>query len=150
MLGDSNVIFREGRWWLYFKSRRATEGSSDTRIGVALADQITGPYRKHPANPLFAGHAFSAWVHRDGVAAVCGVISPTIKWSRDGIWFVDAGEMPNASTGFFCPQNFGLGTNHTGVAWGIDCYAMDGHRGLQRFDCSLAVPAAHTYSSEPD
>ena len=60
MLGDSNVVFREGKWWLYFKSRRADETHKDTRIGVAVADTITGPYRKHSGNPLFAGHAFSA------------------------------------------------------------------------------------------
>jgi beta-xylosidase len=138
MLGDSNVIFREGKWWLYFKSRRRSETNKQTRIGVAVADVLTGPYRKHPANPLFAGHAFSAWVHRDGVAALCGEISPKIKWSPDGLHFVDAGEMPNSSTGFFCPANFGDGSNHEGVAWGIEVYnKKSGSRGLQRFDCTL-------------
>jgi hypothetical protein len=139
MLGDSNLVFRENTWWLYFKSRRSSEMSQETRVGVAVADKVTGPYRKHPANPLFSGHAFSLWVHRDGVAALCGVLTPTIKWSADGVHFVDAGEMHNTSTGVFCPENFSHGTNAKGVTWGLERYTVDGHRGLHRFDCSMAI-----------
>ena len=139
MLGDSNVLYREGRWWLYFKSRKEKETARDTHVGVALADDITGPYRQHPANPLFAGHAFSAWVHGQGVAAACGVISPKIKWSLDGIHFVDAGDMPNTSTGFFCPNNFINGINAKGVHWGLERYTEQGSRGLRRFDCTMRM-----------
>ena len=139
MLGDSNVIFRDGKWWLYFKSRTQGETARDTHVGVAVASDIMGPYHKHPANPLFAGHAFSAWVHDQGVAAVCGVISPKIKWSRDGILFVDAGNMPNTSTGFFCPGNFTNETNAKGVHWGLERYTEQGSRGLRRFDCTMHV-----------
>ena len=135
MLGDANVIFREGKWWLYLKSRRGKETNQDTRIGVAFADQITGPYRKHPGNPLFAGHAFSAWLHRDGVAALCGSISSKIKWSRDGLRFEDAGEFPNQSTGLFTPYET-ADQNHThGFDWGLEVYEENGARGLRRFDC---------------
>lgn len=136
MLGDSNVIFREGRWWLYFKSRRDTESNRETRIGVAFADQITGPYRKHPGNPLFAGHAFSAWLHRDGVAALCGVVSPTIQWSTDGLHFQGTGEFPNESTGLFTPAA-GTDPGHRhGFDWGLETYVEHGARGLRRFDCA--------------
>ena len=146
MLGDSNVIFREGKWWLYFKSRRDTETNQDTRIGVAVAEQITGPYSKHPANPLFAGHAFSAWRHRDGVAALCGVISPRIKWSPDGLHFLDAGEMPNHSTGFFSPDVDKDREHLQGFKWGLEQYSEAGRRGLRRFDCS---PGAANPTSPP-
>lgn len=149
MLGDSNVVFRKGRWWLYFKSRRADESSSETRIGVAVADHLTGPYRKHPANPLFAGHAFSAWVHRDGIAALCGVVSPAVKWSPDGIHFVDAGEMPNTSTGLYCPANLGDGTNPHGVRWGLERYTENGTRGLRRFDCTMSVQPDQSDAPRP-
>ena len=109
-------------------------------MGVALANEIQGPYRKHAANPLFAGHAFSAWVHGQGVAAVCGVVSPKIKWSTDGIHFVDAGDMPNTSTGLFCPGNFANSTHTKGEYWGLERYTEQGSRGLQRFDCTMQVP----------
>lgn len=140
MLGDSNVIFREGKWWLYFKSRRDTETNQETRIGVAVADQITGPYRKHPANPLFAGHAFSAWRHGDGVAALCGAISPKIKWSPDGLHFMDAGEMPNHSTGLFTPDANEDRNNLRGFDWGHEVYTEAGASGLRRFDCTPHLP----------
>jgi hypothetical protein len=135
MLGDSNVILRDGKWWLYFKSRRDQETNRDTHIGVAFADQITGPYRKHPGNPLFAGHAFSAWLHREGVAALCGAISAKIKWSRDGLRFEDAGEFPNQSTGLFTPDETADPSHRHGFDWGLEVYTEDGARGLCRFDC---------------
>lgn len=134
MLGDSNVIQREGRWWLYFKSRRRDESNRETRIGVAVAEQITGPYRKHPGNPLFTGHAFSLWPHRDGVAALCGEVSPRIRWSPDGLSFVDAGAMPNQSTGLFTPDPETDPGRQRGFDWGIEVYSENGRRGLRRFD----------------
>lgn len=144
MLGDSNVIFREGRWWLYYKSRRAPETNQQTRIGVAFADQITGPYRKHPGNPLFAGHAFSAWLHREGVAALAGALSPRIKWSRDGLHFADAGEFPNHSTGLFTPAAAEDRSHLRGFDWGLEVYEENGARGLRRFDCLPATAAQRT------
>lgn len=135
MLGDANVIFRAGKWWLYYKSRRAPDTNRDTRIGVAIADQITGPYLKHPANPLFAGHAFSAWPHREGVAALCGFVSPKIKWSRDGLHFVDAGDFPNHSTGLFTPDETADPSRLRRFDWGLEVYEEKGARGLRRFDC---------------
>jgi beta-xylosidase len=149
MLGDSNVIFREGKWWLYFKSRRDTETNQETRIGVAVADQITGPYHKHPANPLFAGHAFSGWRHRDGVAALCGVISPKIKWSPDGLHFRDAGEMPNQSTGLFTPDATSAPENLNGFDWGLEVYPEAGARGLRRFDCMWQPPRHLASEDQP-
>ena len=143
MLGDSNVLFRRGKWWLYFKSRRDTETSRQTHVGVALADKITGPYQKHLDNPLFAGHAFSAWRHRDGVAALCGAISPKIKWSPDGLHFLDAGEMPNQSTGLFSPDADSDPDNLRGFDWGLEVYTEAGTRGLRRFDCAPGT-AEHT------
>lgn len=135
MLGDANVIFRDGKWWLYFKSRRVQETNQDTRIGVAFADHITGPYRKHPGNPLFAGHAFSAWPHRGGVAALCGSVSSKIKWSQDGLRFVDAGDFPNQSTGLFTPDAIEDQCHIHGFDWGLEVYSENGARGLWRFDC---------------
>jgi len=146
MLGDSNVLFRQGKWRLYFKSRRDTETSRETRVGVAVADEITGPYRKHPDNPLFAGHAFSAWRHRDGVAALCGVVSPKIKWSPDGLHFLDAGEMPNQSTGLFSPDADSDPDSLRGLDWGLEVYKEAGTRGLRRFDCGPGT-AEHTQPS---
>jgi len=140
MVGDSNVIYRNGKWWLYFKGKQRTEGASQTHIGVATAHAITGLYEKYEENPLFDGHAFSAWVHRDGVAAVRGQYWPEILWSEDGVNFVDTGgRMQNQSTGFYCPENFGDGVNWRGVDWGFDVAITGGVRHLRRFSCSMLV-----------
>lgn len=137
---DANLIRREGRWWLYYKGRAKGDDPYDSRIGVALADRLTGPYRKHAENPLFDGHALTAWVHRDGVAAIGGDNQPDLLWSEDGIRFVSAADFTNRSTGLYCPENFGDGTNGRGVEWGIDVEASEPPRYLYRFDCDLLVP----------
>jgi hypothetical protein len=142
MLGDANVIPFQDRWWLYYKGRRHGETSADTRIGVAVATEITGPYRRQAANPLFAGHAFTAWRHHRGVAALCGEISPRILWAADGLRFVPAGEMPNQSTGLFCPAacsadrggDHGAPEHRHGFEWGLEVVSERGARGLRRFD----------------
>ena len=142
MLGDSNVIFRDGKWWLYFKSRRDDQSHKDTQIGVALADTITGPFRKHSSNPLFAGHAFSAWRHRDGVAALCGAVSAQILWSRDGLAFQRAGTLPNQSTGLFTPEADQDPNHLHGFDWWLDVYTENGARGLRRVDRIAATAHA--------
>jgi len=98
---DTNIIFRSGKWWLYYKGR--SKKSKYTQVGVAVSDNLLGPYQKSPANPLFLGHAFSAWVHRDGVAAVSGMskIGNMLLWSRDGLNFTVVSLFDNRSTGFY-------------------------------------------------
>jgi hypothetical protein len=115
----------------------------DSFTGLAQADTITGPYAKHEQNPLMTGHAGSAWIHRDGVAAIGGEVDPPqnqcIRWSEDGVQFVEAGHFPNKSTGFYCPANFDNGVNSQGVTWGMDVIAGIKPRYLYRYDCDLNV-----------
>lgn len=136
MLGDSNVLHRDGRWWLYYKSRRDGEANRQTRIGVAVADAPTGPFNRHSENPLFPGHAFTAWPHAGGVAAVCGVVSPRLLWAADGIHFDEAGTLATESTGLFTPATADdADPRHL---WGIEVEPgeVEGRpsRGLRRFD----------------
>lgn len=102
---DPNVIFRDGQWWLYYKGRKRNSHPMNSFTGLATAPTITGPYTKHPENPLMSRHAGSAWVHRDGAHGV--------RWSQDGVHFVEAGLLPNKSTGLYCPENFGDGGGTT-------------------------------------
>ena len=136
---DANLIYRERKWWLYYKGRTLGDQPGQSQVGVAVSDKITGPYRKHPQNPLFPGHAFSTWVHRDGVAAIGGEAGGHfVRWSRDGVHFVKAGAFDNKSTGFHCPENFGNGTNSRGVSWGFDV-ARTKPRYVYRFDCTMRI-----------
>ena len=45
---DPNLIFRDGKWCLYYKGRRKAGHPMDSFIGLATADSIAGPYTKHP------------------------------------------------------------------------------------------------------
>ncbi|MGD2175455.1 MAG: family 43 glycosylhydrolase [Candidatus Brocadiaceae bacterium] len=136
---DANLIYRERRWWLYYKGRRKGDDPNDSRIGVAFADELTGPYEEYPHNPVFIGHALTAWVHRQGVAAIGGGNQPDLLWSPDGLNFQPVVEFPNQSTGLYCPENFGNGVNTRGVEWGIDVDWSDPPRYLYRFNCNLRL-----------
>ena len=139
---DPNVIWREGKWWLYYKGRVLNSHPMDSFTGVAHADKITGPWIKHPLNPLMTGHAASQWVHRNGVAAIGGEVDAPgercVRWSEDGLHFVEAGVFDNKSTGFDCPENFGDGKNMRGVTWGFDVMPTR-PRYIYRFDCTMGV-----------
>ena len=138
---DPNVLFRKGQWWLYYKGRRRGSHPMDSYIGLATSDRITGPYTKHPANPLMTGHAASVWNHRHGVAAVGGEVDAPgdscVRWSEDGIHFVEAGVFPNKSTGFLVEQP---GAPARGVRWGFDVVRNLHPRFIYRFDCSMHLP----------
>jgi len=51
---DATVVKRDGRWWMFYAlpgaDRRAMR-----ELHVAWADQLTGPWRQHAANPVRAG-----------------------------------------------------------------------------------------------
>jgi beta-xylosidase len=137
---DTNIIFREGKWWLYFKGKpRTSKEVRATKIGLAISDNLTGPYEKHPENPLFDGHALTTWVHRDGVAALTGFgIHGKLLWSEDGVHFITVKNYRNGSTGLYCPQNFRNGINNEGVSWGFD---VEYHRPrfIFRFNTNMTV-----------
>lgn len=137
---DTNIIFREGKWWLYFKGRPRTGDHRKTKIGLAISDNLTGPYEKCPENPLFDGHALTAWVHRDGVAALNGLgVNGKLLWSEDGVHFTEVKNFRNQSTGLYCPQNFGSGVNDEGITWGFDVETGKHARFIYRFNTNMTV-----------
>lgn len=132
---DANIIFRENKWWLYYKGKAKLEHSKNTKIGVATSDNLTGPYKKHPANPLFEGHALTTWVHKDGIAAFSG--TGKLLWSQDGINFTIVKNFKNASTGIYCPQNFIDGINDEGITWGLEESEFPRH--IFRFSTNMKI-----------
>lgn len=139
MAGDANILRKDGKWWFYYKGKKFGASALETRLGLATADSLLGPYTKHGANPLIPAHAFSAWKHRDGIALVGGRNAEQhVFWSTDGIHFSKAGPFPNKSTGFYCPANFTDQDNEIGVAWGLDV-TLTSPRRIFRFDCDLKI-----------
>ena len=138
IVADVNIILYRSQWLFYYKGRTMGDRSGDSQVGMAISDNLTGPYTRHSANPLFKGHAFSAWVHRNGVAAIGGGNAQVVYWSPDGIHFTETTRFENNSTGFYCPENFGNGINNRGVTWGFDT-ARDITQYIFRFDCTMGV-----------
>ncbi len=142
---DSCLIVRDGKYWLYYKGRQWDRTWRETKMGVALADQPTGPYIKHAANPVVdSGHEVLVWPHRGGVA---GLISPTgpqartIQYAPDGIHFRAVGrfeEVPYAP-GAYRPDAFDDPRHGCGIRWGISMmYGPDPY--LTRYECDMAAP----------
>ena len=129
---DANIIFFKNKWFLYYKGKPPVGG---TRNGVATSDNLLGPYVKYAGNPVFAGHAETAWVHRDGVAA----FGYKTYWSEDGFHFVTASDWSPGTVGIYCPENFGNGRNSHGVSWGLVVMHRPSPRHIGRLEIPLLI-----------
>jgi len=143
LVDDTHVIRRDGKWWLYYKGGHRTIQAEDTQWGLAIGDEPTGPYVRHPANPLIGGHTVCVWPHREGVAALIDMAGPerfTVQWSSDGIHFQRAAKIPRVHTGCgpYNPDAFTDTRYGCGIAWGV---AQDGNPlHIVRFDVDLTAP----------
>lgn len=142
---DACLVVRGGQYWLYFKGRELTKSPSQTKMGVAIADDPTGPYRKHPANPVIAsGHEVCVWPHREGVAAMLMPTGPegnTVQYSPDGIDFtVMATVEPPKAPGPFRTDAYADVAYGRGFTWGIGQQTGEDRPYLARFDCDLSAP----------
>lgn len=92
---DPALIFYKSKYYLYYKGERMGEhqtfGGREIRWGVAISDQLEGPYKKSNMNPITnSGHEVCIWPYRGGIAALLvtnGPESNTIQWARDGVNF---------------------------------------------------------------
>jgi len=92
---DPCLMFYKNKFYLYYKGERMGEehtlGGREIKWGVAIADNIEGPYNKSPFNPVTnSGHEVCVWPYEAGIAAMLTSDGPennTIQWSSDGINF---------------------------------------------------------------
>jgi len=143
---DSCLVLRDGKYWLYYKGRQMGLSPGKTKLGVALADEPTGPYVKHKANPIIdSGHEVLVWPHRKGAAALVTGAGPqrnTVQYSPGGIHFKPYARVrPPHAPGGYRPEAFVDGAFGSGLTWGVS-HASDrgGWPYLVRFDCRI-VPA---------
>ena len=141
-MDDSCLIARGGQYWLYYKGRQSGLSPGETKMGLAISDNPTGPYEKHPANPVISsGHEVCVWPHREGIAALMAPVGPegsTVQYSPDGINFVRKAEVkPPSAPGPYRTDRFEDVSYGEGITWGI-CQNGRGKRPfLMRFDCDL-------------
>lgn len=117
---DANIIRQGNQWHFYFKGRAMGGHSSDSQVGYAVSDKLTGPYKKYEANPLFHGHAFTVTKYGDGLLALPGAHNQYAFWSSDGIHFTKGAAVKHKSTGVYNPADFEPNAKGAPVEWFID------------------------------
>lgn len=139
---DSCLIVRDRKYWLYYKGRQLGLSPAETKMGLAIADNPTGPYIKHSANPVVSsGHEVCVWPHKDGVAALMAPVGPegsTVQYSSDGINFAPKARIaPPSAPGPYRTDSFATVSYGEGITWGICQNHREKRPFLMRFDCDL-------------
>lgn len=138
---DTCIVVRNDEYWMYYKGRRRNGTPRETKMGLAIADSPTGPYRKYPENPVLdSGHEICVWPHGTGVGCLVCNVGPqgnTIQYSDDGIHFrkiMDA--VPPKAPGPYRADNFEDGSG-PGISWGISMETHPENPYLVRFEGDL-------------
>ena len=152
---DACLIFRERRYWLYYKGRSrryGAEGPLHTRMGVAVADRPEGPYVKSSHNPLTrGGHEVMVWPFHGGVMTLLSAHGPdgrTLQYAPDGLRFAVVGRVgpdyPKAPGAFRAGDFADAALQPGGIEWGVSMNYGNRRRGvwphLLRYEIRL-VPA---------
>ena len=140
---DSCLLVRDGTYWLYYKGRQLGLSPAETKMGVAMADEPSGPYVKLDSNPIISsGHEVCVWPHGAGIAAIMAPVGPqgsSLQYSHDGLHFDRVCSIePPIAPGPFRVDRFTEGLGN-GITWGISM-AFDRGSGwpyLLRFDADL-------------
>jgi hypothetical protein len=137
------AIFRDSKYWLYYKGRQHGLGPSHTRWGLAIAAEPAGPYVKTKENPVTdSGHEVLVWPQGSGVAAMITLSEPranSILWAPDGVHFQFMSDFfsPVKAPKAFCPEAFTQARPAPGFRWGISM--VDGpHPFLTLFHIAFA------------
>jgi len=144
---DATVFPRGGKYWMYYKGRGYDRPTSETKVGLALADRPQGPWRRHGANPVIdVGHEIMAWPHTSGVALYAWSHGPAgepdhagLYYGEDGVHFdhqLEVEPAPRGAGGYF-PDNYDDPAHGRGGAWGICFVPRRGREYLVRFEMDL-------------
>jgi lysophospholipase L1-like esterase len=148
---DAAMHLRDGRVWLYYKGRRHLGYPRGTQMGIAVADSVSGPFRRlgqgHAVQP--EGHEVMVLPHGAGVLSVISAAGRGLYYAGNGVDFRKISETFEGSIhapGAYRPDLVDEPTT-LNVAWGISM--MHGpHPYLLRWD--LAVPDGATRLPAPD
>ena len=139
---DACLVVRDRRYWLYYKGREKGLSPRETRMGLAVAEQPLGPYRKVAENPLIeGGHEVCVWRQGTGVAALVQPNGPeggTLQYSEDGIHFRRrAAARPPQAPGPYRADFIEDEQRGVGIEWGLHINLRSGQLPfLERFSSS--------------
>ncbi|WP_095498518.1 glycoside hydrolase family 117 protein [Paraferrimonas haliotis] len=128
---DPCILFFKDKFYLYYKGETMGEsmnfGGREIKHGVAIADNILGPYQRSKFNPISnSGHEVVVWNYQGGVATLLTTDGPeknTIQFAPDGINFEIKAHIkgaPEAIGLFRPPQELPA----PGLSWGL-CHKYD-------------------------
>lgn len=130
---DPCLLFFNDKFYLYYKGETMGEsmnmGGREIKHGVAIADQVEGPYIKSEYNPISnSGHEVVVWNFEGGIASLLTTDGPeknTVQFASDGINFDIKAHVkgsPEAIGLFRDPE--GKEVEKPGIAWGL-CHKYD-------------------------
>jgi len=143
---DPCLLYFNNQFYLYYKGERMGEkltmGGREIKWGVAIADQVEGPYVKSEYNPITnSGHEICVWPYQGGIAALLTSDGPeknTIQYAKDGANFEIKSMIGGRSKP---PHAAGLvrSLDHeseplAALSWGLCFDRKDGWDYLQRFE----------------
>ncbi|TQO38665.1 glycosyl hydrolase family 43 [Arenibacter algicola] len=138
-IDDASLLVKDEKIWLYYKGRsfiHGKEGPRLTKMGVAMADQPEGPYKKHPEPLIDRGHEVLIWNQNAGIASLAS-LSKSIHWAKDGMNFSPTEEnltnIPMAP-GLYRPHLEDGNTSNKIPGWGISMKGKKGVVYLVRFE----------------
>ena len=145
-IDDSCLITKDGKYWLYYKGRQWGKPPTETKMGVAFAEQPEGPYKKYEGNPLVeGGHEVLVWPQGSGVGALVGMklgekkaIPFYIMYASDGINFKKTGSIENSNApwapGAYRPEAFTDNGKGEMIHWGVHIGGKRPNLFLERYD----------------
>ncbi len=159
---DPSLYFYNNKFYLYYKCganeiTKLKGFGKDTRWGVAISDNVTGPYTHSEFNPITnSGHETMLWHYGGGIAALLNRDGPekdTIQYAKDGVNFEIMSRVtdtPQAGGAFR-----GKNTNTSpleGIRWGLCHYDERGSMWnyIVRFDLDMRHPYAVSHSYPPN
>ncbi|MEM6846166.1 MAG: family 43 glycosylhydrolase [Bacteroidota bacterium] len=147
---DPTPLVHDGRIYLYYKAAFNRPNTVWSGIGLAIAQDPSGPFEKHPLNPVQnSGHEICFFPFKEGVASLVIRDGPehfTIQYAKDWVNFKIASitEMMPIGPNAYIPDAFLDNGDGRGITWGISHFrnAGEGKRHysvLARFDCDLSL-----------
>ena len=130
---DPCLLVFNNKFYLYYKGETMGEGMNfggrEIKHGVAIANNILGPYKKSEYNPISnSGHEVVVWNYKNGIASLLTTDGPeknTIQFAPDGINFEIKAHIKGA------PEAIGLYRHPSvselpepGISWGL-CHRYD-------------------------
>lgn len=132
---DPCLMHYRDKFYLYYKGEIMGEsmnfGGREIKHGVAIADNIEGPFVKSEYNPISnSGHEVVVWEYKGGMASLLTTDGPeknTCQWSEDGINFDIKSHIKGAPEAIGLYREPGYESHSDpihGISWGL-CHKYD-------------------------